>query len=233
MVTQARLVDGAVLRLRVPGAGASPVSSQAFFALPGAPGQMLRAQPAGFSRDLERWLARGDFADRDYVVHERREQPFLGGTLRLAEVSHRTVLGGRRRLALACFEHRAGCLLMSRAGRPLEEAERLMERLPIETDPGGVWVASPVVADVRPPAALTYVPGLGQLVVNPLTRPVLRQLPGRPGRRVAHGELYRAGAASRGLLFVGRTCRVAIEPERGPVDMDVAARLDAEWVKAA
>jgi hypothetical protein len=233
VVTELRLVDGATLRIDGVGPVASPVSSQALFALGDGRTQLLRGQPPGFSRDLEGWHARGDFAHphREYVVHQRRERPWRDGVLRVADVSHQTPLGVRRRLALAFFEHTRACLAMARAGRGIDEAEQLFDLLPLDTAPGGVSVRLPVVADVRPPAALTYIPRLGQLVINPLTAPVLRQLPARPGRRVAHGELYRASEASRAVLFITDTCRVLITPEPRSVDLALAAQLAVEWVK--
>jgi hypothetical protein len=228
--TERRLVDGAILR--IDGADVSlHVSSQAFFRLPDTRSQLLRAHPPGFSTSLEAWHARGDFADRDFEVHDRHEQAWRGGSLRVATVSHTTPLGVRRNLALGFFEHAHGCLVMSRVGRTLDESRQMLERLPIDTAPAGVSVRLPVVADVRPPAALAHVPRLGQLVINPLTAPVLRQLPGRPGRRVAHGELYRTSERSGAVLYVTDTCRVLITPELRAVDLELAEQLAVQWVK--
>jgi hypothetical protein len=230
VTTECRLVDGAILR--TDGADASaPVTSQAFFDVGERAPQLLRAKPAGFSRNLDAWHARGDFADRDFIVHARQERPWKDGVLRLAEVSHATGSGVRRELSFVFFEHANGCLVLTRAGRTLDDTRTLFERLPVDTAPDGVSVRLPVVSDLRPPSALVHVPSLGQLAITPLTASVLRQLPSSPGYRVAHGELYRASARSNAVLFVSPTCRVMIVPELGTVDITAAQRLAVEWVK--
>jgi hypothetical protein len=191
-----------------------PFTSQATFRLPRRNrSRVFRAQPAGYASDLERWAPE---AFPDFEVGEQMELDVRDGRLRLAVVTRPRVADGgpRGTFVLAAWETDNGCIMTSRAGSDMRDFASLLARVPFTREERGCTISLPVDASLRPPTGLKRVPGVGNLIIRPMTRRALDRLPRESGKRVHGGELFRVRTNRATAMLVSSTALVDVEPAR-------------------
>jgi hypothetical protein len=207
-----------------------PFSSQAAFRLPRSRRpHVFRAQPAGYSSDLERWAPD---AFPDFEIGERMAVELRDGLLRLAVVTRPQPADGSPRgsFVIAAWEADTGCVMTARAGSGIEEFARFLRRIPFTRSERGCTISLTVDASVRPPTGLKRVPGVGNLVIRPMTMRTLERLPRGNGKRVPGGELFRVRSHRETAMLVTSSALVDVEPAHGnDRPLSGAHKLRVDW----
>lgn len=188
--------------------------------------------PAGHSKVMEN-AVRENFPDFDLGSEE--ELSLKGGTLRVGEVEIPRE-GGRRRLTVAAWEGRSGCLTTSLTGAERDRLVEAFDTLQFTDSDRGLAIDSPIVLWPRPPELIQEVPDLGVMAIRPAVASELEHIPRAEGRRTRGGELFRVRSDSHAMLLLGRSAVVRIQP-RAAGDLErvseVVEGLRVEWTPRA
>lgn len=205
-----------------------PFTSQASFRLPRRHrSRVFRAQLAGYSWDLERWMPE---SFPEFEVGDRMELNVRDGLLRLAAVTRPADHGPRSTFVLAAWESDSGCIVTARGGTDVHDFASILSHVPFTSSERGCTIALPVDATLRPPTGLKRVPGVGNLIIRPMTRRSLERLPRGNGKRVQGGELFRVRANRDTAMLVTRTALVDVEPARwNDRALSGAHKLRVDW----
>lgn len=186
------------------------------------------AYPAGHSRRMVESV-RENFPEVEIGAEE--EVSLKGGTLHFGEVVMPQE-GGGRRIVVAAWEGRHGCLTTS---LPAERGGQLVEAfdtLQFSDRERGLVIDSPVVTRPRAPQLIQEIAGLGVLAVRPAVASELDSIPRAEGRRTRHAELFRLRADGRTMVLLGRGAVAHVQPFHDAADEEVAETIEGlavEW----
>lgn len=227
-------IDGALITLDADADLSMPVTASGWAMVPSLQrAHPFTIHPPGHRRIVEQ-AVRSNFEQ----INFRREEEYQmkGGSLRVFEVELPTAVETRRVLVVGAWEGERGCLATS-----VLEAERdwlveMFDTLPFREYSRGLVIESQIVARPRPPEVVKEIPEVGVVTIRPAIPSELQRVPRGRGREAPGGELFRIRPDRRGLMLVGRSSLVTLNPFPDATDervLRVAGGLRAEWTPQA
>lgn len=226
-------IDGSIVSIEADAELDSPVSGTGWAMVPSMmQSHPFTVYPAGHSKVMER-AVRENFPDLDLGSAE--ELSLKGGTLRVGEVELPRK-SDRRRLTVAAWEGRGGCLTSSLAGDGRDRLVEAFDTLQFTDSERGVSIDSPMALWPRPPELVQEIPGLGVMAIRPAVASELERIPRAEGRATRGGELFRVSSDGNAMLLLGKAAVVRIQP-RADAEIerlsDVVDGLRVEWTPRA
>lgn len=233
MEAQYLAIDGSTVSVEAEAELDAPVTGTGWAVVPSLmQAHPFSVYPTGHSKVMEN-AVRESFSDLDLGSGE--ELSLKGGTLRIGEVEVPRE-GGGRRLTVAAWEGRGGCMTTSLPGRERDRLVEAFDTLQFSDSERGLAIDSPMVLWPRPPELIQEVPDLGIMAVRPAVASELERIPRAEGRRTRGGELFRVRSDSDAMLLLGRSAVVRIQPREGASlerVSEVVEGLRVDWTPRA
>jgi len=223
-------IDGSLVSIEAEADLSRPYTASGWAIVP----SLMRPHPfstyaAGHGSIVERAVS----GSRDEVQILSKKSYSLGGReLRVFEAEVRGNGGGRRRLSVGAWEGETACLATSVSGRSGDALPEIFETVRIRETKSGLSLEAPVTLEPRVPQILKQIPQIGIVSISPAVAPTLETIPRARGCALAHGEVFRTSADSRGLLFVGQSVVARIQPResnREDAVLSAVSGLRIQW----
>lgn len=234
MLAEHLSIDGSLVSIEADADLSAAVTATGWALVPAiARAHPFRVSPSGYTKAVEETVRQSFSHIR---VSDMQEFSLKGGSLRVAQVEMPVATGGTRKLTVAGWEGRTGCLSTSVRGWETEKLVEMFDSIQFSERAEGLAIDSPVTPHPREPRVIKEVPELGILSVRPALASVMETIPRSPGAAVAHGELFRMRATRRDLIHVSTSAVTWIRPieeseERESADRrtSAAASLRVDW----
>lgn len=235
MLAEHLSIDGSLVSIEAEADLSAAVTTTGWALVPAiARAHPFRVSPSGYSRAVEETVRQSFSHVR---ISDMQEFSLKGGGLRVAQVELPVETGGTRKLTVAGWEGRTGCLSTSVRGWETEKLVEMFDSIQFSERAGGLAIDSPVTPQPREPRVIKEIPELGILSVRPALATVMESIPRSPGAAVTHGELFRLRANRSDLIHVSTSAVTWIRPveereeerERADRRTATAASLRVDW----
>lgn len=223
-------IDGSLVSLEADADLSLPVTTSGWAIVPSLQrAHPFTTHPPGHSAVVQAAM-RESFEEIEFKSEE--EYRVKGGALRVVVVEIPTAVESKRTLIVGAWEGESGCLATSVVESEGGFLVEMFDSLPFREHARGIAIDSQIVSRPRAPEVVKEIPEIGVVTIRPAIATEMERVPRGRGHETAHGELFRTRPDRNGLLFVGQSSLVSVNPfpdtdaERM---LEVVAALRVDW----